>query len=365
MRIALVYLGRRGAGAPISLELATNLARQAQVLAVISTRVEGLALWQKSGLELLYVATYGNLLRAVGSWINQSRLRRLSGRIGAWEPDILLFPMFFTWNPFVQWHLRSVPSLVAVHDPIPHPGLTGLAYSLLENYSIRQAARCLVFSQALIPDLERRGVSAERIKVLPLGELSYYRKHYPQPATPTTGRAPVLLFFGRISTYKGLEVLLQAYQELSSRRQARLRIVGAGDVRPYQSLLDRLPNVELINRWIDEAEIATIFQEASMLILPYTSGSQSGVLPIAASFALPVIATWVGGLPEQVEHGRTGLLVEPDAPRQLAQAIERLLDEPALARELGQNLNLEYQRNRNWARISEQVYALCQEILAE
>jgi glycosyltransferase involved in cell wall biosynthesis len=115
----------------------------------------------------------------------------------------------------------------------------------------------------------------------------------------------------------------------------------------------------LINRWVAEEEVAEIFEQATIVVLPYTAGSQSGVLPIAASFALPVIATRVGGIPEQIEHERTGLLVTPGSVAELAAAIQRLIQEPQFARQLGENLQHEYRENKNWKVISRKIFEVC------
>src|SRR5512143_3725337 len=128
MRIGLIHLGRRGAGGPIGFELATRLAVQEPVLSILSTQLEGLEMWRKSGLELLTTATYRSTLGAVLAWLNHFQLHRLASRIRAWNPDVLLYPLFYTLNPFLQMHLRGIPSVVAVHDPQPHPGLRDRAY---------------------------------------------------------------------------------------------------------------------------------------------------------------------------------------------------------------------------------------------
>jgi glycosyltransferase involved in cell wall biosynthesis len=253
---------------------------------------------------------------------------------------VLLFPMFYTWNPFLQWHLRDIPGVVAVHDPISHPGLADAAYKLLEDLSIRQAERCIVFSRSL-------------------GELSYYQRYLSQISPRQSTEQPKLLFFGRITAYKGLEVLLQAYQQLIKTHNAQLMVVGEGNLNPYRSLLDGVPQVQLINKWLSEEEIAAIFNQANIVVLPYTAASQSGVLPIAASFGLPVIATRVGGIPEQIEHETTGLLVEPGSVTELVAAIQRLIENPQLARQLGENLQRDYQENKNWDKIAGEFLKVC------
>lgn len=350
MKIALVYLGRRGAGLPISLEFARNLAKTDEILVVLSHAGAAAADWDSLGIQTVITGTYENLPQAFWSWIEQHRIRRLANQIAAWKPDAMLFPMFYTWNPFLQARLSHIPSVVAVHDPRPHPGLRDRLFQWLENRSIQRAARCLVFSQSLVTELSYRGVPLGKIDVIRLGLLDYQQTGSILSPNPTADHnAPIiLLFFGRITSYKGLDILLKAYQKVHSTYPIQLIIAGEGDLRPYRSLLAACRNVQVINRWVPDTEVPDIFQRANIVILPYTSASQSGVIPIAASFGLPVIATRTGGIPEQIEDCQSGLLVEPGSVEQLTEAIERLLEEPDFRNSLGTRLREEYQTKHNW-----------------
>lgn len=371
MRIGIVYLGRRGSGGPISFELASHLSDKASVFTMLSEQVEGLERWRQSGLEFFCVPTYQNLAGAVRAWLDRPRLKSLAAQLRARSPDVLIYPMFYTLNPFLQRYLARYPSavadssLVAVHDPIPHPGITDFAYKILEDRSIQQATRCLLFSRGFEVDLQKRGLQPEKIDYLPHGELSYYHQFQNQPAGQAASDRTNLLFFGRITAYKGLDVLLKAYRQVSKLYKVKLQVVGAGDMRPYRHLLEQLPGLQVINRWINEDEVDSYFRSAQMVVLPYTSATQSGVLAIAASYALPVIATHVGGIPEQIRDGETGLLIDPNSVDQLAQAIQRLLENPDYAAMLGQNLARTYAETRSWAKISEIVYSACEKAIRE
>jgi len=350
MKIALIYLGRRGAGLPISLELARHLAETEELLMVLSETAAASVDWTSLGVKTLTAITYENLAQAVWSWIDQRRIHRLAEQIAAWKPDVLLFPMFYTWNPFLQARLRHIPSVIAVHDPRPHPGLSDKLFQWLENRSIRLAARGLVFSQSLAPELARRGISPEKIDTISLGAFDY--KYVKSPtgfqSNATEQIAPTLLFFGRITEYKGLEILLPAFQQVRLHHKVQLLIAGDGDLRPYRPLLETCEGVEVINRWVADEEIPEIFQRADMVILPYTSASQSGVIPIAASFGLPVIATCTGGIPEQIQDGQNGLLIEPGSTEQLVEAIEHLLTDSSIGQGLGQRLRDDFENEHNW-----------------
>lgn len=124
---------------------------------------------------------------------------------------------------------------------------------------------------------------------------------------------------------------------------------------PYRDVLASLQDVDLVNRWIREDEIAGFFARSDAVVLPYTSASQSGVIPIAAPFALPVIATRTGGLPEQVENGVSGWLVDAGDASALASAMREALLNPVEARRRGEALKNRYETQFGWEQIVRRV----------
>lgn len=126
-----------------------------------------------------------------------------------------------------------------------------------------------------------------------------------------------MLFFGLIRDYKGLDLLLRAW---ASARPEGYRLIVAGEFyasrEKYVSLIDESglrDEVALHDRFIPDEEVRYYFSAADCLVLPYRSATQSGVTQIAYNFSLPMIVTDVGGLPEIVPDGRTGLVCAPTA----------------------------------------------------
>ncbi len=355
MRVALIYLGRHGAGGKISVELARHLSQRWQIVAVISRYAEHRREWSTIPCITLEVDTFQTALGAFCSLIDPRRIDQLAGQIRQFTPQVMLFPMMHPWNAVLQQRLADIPSVVFVHDPQAHPDLAGWFYEKLENCSIRRASRCVVLSESLVQHLVRRGVDRERIDVVPLGPLSY-RHDNRSVALSRLGKRedeiPTILFFGRIAPYKGLDVLLKAYLRLRKVMPCRLLIAGAGRLAPYRHLLKKAPDVELVHRWIAEEEIASLFIRSKLVVLPYTSASQSGVIPIAASFGLPVIATRVGGLEEQIEDGVSGWLVPPHDEQALADAMFAALGAPEEAAQRGAALRARYETYFGWERLA-------------
>jgi glycosyltransferase involved in cell wall biosynthesis len=141
----------------------------------------------------------------------------------------------------------------------------------------------------------------------------------------------VLLFFGYIRKYKGVDLLLRALAQVPTELAASLLIAGEfyDPLASYQTLIQDLgltDRVHIINRYIPEPEWPDLFAATDALVLPYRTASQSMSIALAYRFGKPVIVSRVGGLAEAVMDGRTGLIAEPE-PAALATAIQRLYRE--------------------------------------
>ncbi|HEU5014468.1 MAG TPA: glycosyltransferase, partial [Roseiflexaceae bacterium] len=148
---------------------------------------------------------------------------------------------------------------------------------------------------------------------------------------------PVILFFGFVRPYKGLEYLIQAMPLARQRRPVHLLVVGEFWSSPeFYERFTRDLHVEhavtFVNRYVPNEELKPYFDLADVVVLPYVSATQSGVAQLAFGFGKPVITTRVGGLYEVVEDGVNGLLVPPQDEQALADAITRFYDEDLAAR---------------------------------
>ncbi|MCI0474486.1 MAG: glycosyltransferase, partial [Ignavibacteria bacterium] len=139
----------------------------------------------------------------------------------------------------------------------------------------------------------------------------------------------VILFFGYVRKYKGLNVLIDAMpQILKNNGNAKLLIVGefydSPDRYTEQIKLLNLDNhVKIVQRFVPNEEVGKYYSASDIVVLPYLSATQSGVLNIAYGFLKPVIVTDVGGLAEDVTEGKTGYIVAPDSPGAIAEAVEK------------------------------------------
>lgn len=125
-----------------------------------------------------------------------------------------------------------------------------------------------------------------------------------------------LLFFGLIRDYKGLDLLIEAMNYLDDSYQLIIAGECYGDFAKYQERIDKSTakgRIKVLNKYIDDKEVPLLFSASDLLVLPYRSATQSGVLPVAYHFEIPILATDVGDLPDSVGVQGTGLICKPEA----------------------------------------------------
>ncbi len=257
-------------------------------------------------------------------------IRRISD---AFKPDVIHVTSAQEWNPALGFFIRHIlkkPLIYTIHDVIHHEG-TPFYFKITEGLFRSMPDGLVVLTPQGKRILTGKGVPAEKILTAPHGVYDFFTRY----ATPDVEEHREILFFGRIEPYKGVGVLLEAVRPLlDAAPDWSLHIAGGGDITPYQPLLDH-PRIRVTNRFLSDAEVAESMQRAAIVALPYISASQSGVIPTAYAFGKPVAATAVGGIPDMVRDGETGLLVPPNDPEALRDAIKRLMDDPELRSRLG------------------------------
>ncbi len=173
----------------------------------------------------------------------------------------------------------------------------------------------------------------------------------------------VLLFFGIIRDYKGLDILLNALSLLDD--SYILIIAGEvyGSFEKYASIISEKKidkKVKLYNQYIDDSEVTNFFSAADVCVLPYRSATQSGITNIAYHFEVPVISTNVGGLAETISHGRTGLIAEEVNEKALLKQIKNFYDIYNL-KEFAQNIQ-QYNKENNWENYVNKMLVFAEEL---
>ena len=186
-----------------------------------------------------------------------------------------------------------------------------------------------------------------------------------------------LLFFGSIGPYKGLEFLVPAFQRLAVANPDYRLIIAGEPIKGYEDYWDEIQaairrnggreRVVLRIEYIADNESEVYFKAADLLILPYTDVSQSGVLVSGYRFGLPVVATDVGSLGEDIIEGQTGFLCRPRDPAALAKAIETYFQSD-LFKSLGSRRReiRDYARRRySWDAVGQMTRRVYDELLAQ
>lgn len=169
----------------------------------------------------------------------------------------------------------------------------------------------------------------------------------------------IMLFFGYVREYKGLKYLLNAMPQICGEDdQIRLWVVGefGSDKEEYRELIRELEltdRVRVQDSYTPDREVEKYFAAADLVVLPYISATQSGIVQIAYGFTKPVVVTDVGGLPDVVEDGSTGYIVEPGNSGAIAEAVSRFFKENQAER-MRENIVKEAYRF-SWERMGEVV----------
>ena len=207
----------------------------------------------------------------------------------------------------------------------------------------------------------RGGFDAANIRVILHGNYHHFLKF----AGPAEEVGPTVLFFGRIYEYKGLEYLIDAEPLVSAELpDVRFVIAGAGSRRYLDRIRKRMVHADrfrMTGRYVTDGDAARLFQESSLVVLPYVDGTQSGPLLLAYAFRKPVVVTRVGSLPEYVIEGETGCVVPPGDAAALAAGILELLRDRAARVAMGEAGHRFSSRELDWSRQAAQYLEVYRE----
>jgi glycosyltransferase involved in cell wall biosynthesis len=265
--------------------------------------------------------------------------RRSAARLVEFQPDAVVIQW---WHPFFAPALSGVCRRfrkgasgkvlflchnIYAHD-LPHVPGASLAAKWMTRRAFRWADGFLVHAEELAEELRglRPGAPVARI---------YHPIYDFADSAPSTevSSVPRLLFFGNVRPYKGAEVFLRALARVKAQLPFRAVIAGEiyGDPKPLKQLAKQLGLTDDELRWeeryIPNEEISSFFRAADLVVLPYLRATQSGIVPLAYRFDVPVVASNVGGLPEVVRDGVTGYLTPCGDDEALADRIVRYFRE--------------------------------------
>lgn len=268
--------------------------------------------------------------------LNPFTARKASKAILEFKPDVLIFHWYAPYFALALHRLikllkkESACKIIAIcHEILPND--RQFLDRQLTKMVLKHVDGFLVLADKDSDTIKSMISNAKPQKIFhPIYDFLYKKVNNPKQKLNLQGN--VLLFFGYIRRYKGLGHLINALPDVIKKVPVKLLIVGEfwEDKEKYLNQIKQLnleKSIRIVDRYVNNQEIAAYFSAADAIVTPYISGSQSGVINIAYAFNKPVITTKVGGLGEIVHDGRTGYVVRPGNSRELADAIVRFYRE--------------------------------------
>jgi glycosyltransferase involved in cell wall biosynthesis len=329
--------------------------------------------WQRRWYKVRWTARRGQrALRLLSAWVSLTRT------VSALKPDIVQFSkIHFPFEAIflAQMRRRGLTLTQICHEFEQRESQRGLfsvvsvrAYAdIYRNFSaifFHARENCEKFL-SLYPF-----VQTKKTHIIPHGNSSWLLKHFPEAHDSDGLRRryglkpgqPVVLFFGLLAPSKGIQDLVQAFALVRQSSDAKLLIAGYPtkhfDMKELNEQIGTAglaEHVVLDTRYIPLEEVGALMGLATVAVYPYRSSTQSGALQVAYTFGRPVVATDVGGLPEAVERGRSGFLVPPNAPPELADAILKLVANHELAKIMGEYARHLSETRFSWRAVARQI----------
>ena len=258
------------------------------------------------------------------------------------------------------------PRVMTAHDivpPAPRVGDVAAMPRLLDKMDA-----VIVHSEHGAERLRTQlGVDADSVHVIEHGAFDYLTRlpdEQPLPPELASVRKPVILSFGLVRPYKGVDLLLDAFADVPD---AELWVVGMPrmDMAPLHALAARAPGtVRFVSRFVQESEIPAYFRRADVVVLPYREIDQSGVLYTALAFGKALVLSSVGGFAEVAEGGAVARLVPPGERDALVAALTELTGDPELRSQMQRAAARAAAEKYSWDSIAQRTLALYERLLA-
>jgi len=307
--------------------------------------------------------------KVINTIFNFSAYRVCRKVLRDFRPDVVILHTMHQVTPAVLLQLRKYPTIQCVHGPevfttsllpwylslssfknrdydLAHITLAGriwywvlrYPYSLLYNLALKNVNRFLVFSTYTRRILRQDGFDPQLISYVPSGVKPMNRSEASRQAV----EPPTITYAGRLEKYKGVDSLIASMTEVREQwPSARLVIAGEGtyadQLKEHVRTLGLSDSVKFIGH-IDQSGLGDFYANSTVTVMPSTWPETFGKVGIEAmSVGTPVVATNVGGITDWLHDNENGILVPPSQPDQLAKAITRIIQDPALHAALSSN----------------------------
>lgn len=243
-------------------------------------------------------------------------------------------------------------TILTMHDPFLHSGKASLRNNIVRALAIKFVPKFVLLNESQL-DLFSACYKIDR-KNICLNKLGTYEVINVFHSYRRQSETINILYFGHISSYKGIEYLCEAMLNVHKvYSKVKLIIAGGGKIYFDYSQYEKLDYIELKNHYITMQELSELLENSDFVVCPYKDATQSGVIMTSFAKKCPVIASEVGGLREQVKDNITGILVPPCNVKQLSQAILKLCNDSELLKKMRKNIeSLNYSKDNSWKYIA-------------
>ena len=281
--------------------------------------------------------------------------------IREWKPDLLIMKYWMSWfAPSLGYVARHAGCKVVpvLDNVIPHE--QRFFDRPLTKYFLGGCDGFVTMSDSVTNDLLKMKPEAKYI-LLPHPLYSHFGKKLPREEAEDLlglekGKKNIL-FFGLIRSYKGLDILLEAFRSLPEEYQLIVAGEPYGSFEKYQSIIDSLPGkdrIKVIPDYIKDSEVKKFFSAADVTVLPYRSATQSGISSISYHFEVPMIVTDVGGLKSTIGDRGTGLVAPEADPSAIREEIIRFFSEEGIRERCVASIRSEKER-LSWERFCSEM----------
>ena len=273
------------------------------------------------------------------------------------KPDVIHQIDLPYWNmlPFVFNNRKRY--VLTVHDPIPHIGEKTWKLDISRRIVFPFVSKIIILNnKSKETFVNRYFINRRKVHVSRFGFLEWMKEY-----TSINQPENYILFYGRITPYKGVEYLLRAMKIVHD-KYPKIRLVVAGSGKYYfdKKAYESLDYITIINRFIELEELSNLILNARFVICPYTEATQSGVVASVLALETPIIVTNVGALPEMVEDMKTGLVIPPGNVSAIVDSICTLLANDTLLTSMRESIKEQKNSGKyNWkdiALLTEKIY---------
>jgi len=237
---------------------------------------------------------------------------------------------------YFYYLLKRIPKVWTIHDHKAHSGEENekaeRINKILSKWNFQHIQHYKYLRQSLIKYYNLNSKDVHQVYSGPFEIFKYFNEK------KTLDISDYFLFFGRISKYKGVDYLIDAYSQLDEPKP-KLIIAGEGKLWFDNLQLSKDKKIIFLNRYIESEELIWLIKNSRIVIAPYTDATHSAVIMTAYTFCKPVIASNIDGLCEVVTDNKTGLLVNPRDTKTLKVALKKVIDNPGIITGFSININ--------------------------